>query len=185
MAVSVARHTGDGLCWRPGGQGSASERPGARSCESSWVADGHWCRLCCQALRRSGRWTWRGLSADPCCGWRCAAARRLLCAIGGAASIGHIDGAVAAPRHATLPRESICCAGPWAARLGSPQQAGLTAPGPGASSPVMTRAHGAIAMRLTSPDRAPGLSQYCGSQTGTSDQRTAQDRAQRPLKRPM
>jgi hypothetical protein len=78
MAVSVVRYTGDGLCWRPGGQGSVSERPGAHSYESRWVADGRWCRLCRQALRRRGRCASRGLSVDPCCGWRCPSALSLL-----------------------------------------------------------------------------------------------------------
>ena len=93
---------------------------------SRWVADGHWCRLRC-----AGAPGGRGAGSARILAVAGAAPRRLLCAIGGAASIGHIGGAVAAPRHANLPRASIWCAGPWAARLGSPQQAGLTAPGRG------------------------------------------------------
>lgn len=181
MAVSVVRHTGDGLCWRPRGLGAASQRLGARGYESRWVADGHWSRLRCQALRRIGRCAWRRLSGDSCCGWcRCSAALSLLCAFGGTASIGHLDGAVVR-RHGAEPcGDRHLLRRPPAMAVGRPRRGRSTA-WTGPSSPAMSRGHGQTTRGRPAPESV-GLPAHGGSPIGVyASERHEMERAQSPV----
>ena len=137
MAASGVQRTGDQLCWRPRGQGSARERPRRMPMDCAGSRDGpdtgRAVRRCAVAAGAYGAGSARALAVRR----GAVLALRHQGAGSSGTSMARSPGAAA---RSPAPASSTCYAEPLAVTLGRPQSAGLyLLLGRGVSSPV-TRA---------------------------------------------